>query len=251
MKFYVYEWFNTKTNEIIYVGKGCHNRYKVRKHNRLFNLEIQKGEYESRIIKYFDNEIEAFDYEFNRINELRGIGQCKCNIYNGGLGGTTSWWTDEKRQMYSKNNIMKSEKNRKRMSKYNPMKNPEIVKKVKTKTNKKIVLGNQIYESIKAVADEYNICDTAIQYWIKRGYGRNNEPCYYYGQEPKPIILRNHQTNNKPVIINGKYFENVKTGAEYLGVWSESLIKAIKKNKLCKGYKCEYANQQPSANLND
>ena len=34
--FYVYEWFIKETDEIIYVGKGCRNRYKVRKHNRFF-----------------------------------------------------------------------------------------------------------------------------------------------------------------------------------------------------------------------
>lgn len=251
MEFYVYEWFNTKTNEIIYVGKGCRNRYKVRKHNRLFNLEIQKDEYDSRIIKYFDSEAEAFDYEYQRVNELKQIGQCKCNIYNGGLGGTTSWWTDKRRKWYSENNVMKSQENRKRMSIYNPMKNPEIVKKVKSKTCKKVVLGNKIYNSLKQLADEFGICVTSIQYWIERGYGRNQEPCYYYGQEPKPFIIKTRETNNKPVIIDGKYFKNVKTGAEYLGVWSENLIRAIKSNRLCKGHKCEYANQQPSTNLND
>lgn len=35
--FYVYEWFIKETNEVIYVGKGKGKRYKVRKHNRLFD----------------------------------------------------------------------------------------------------------------------------------------------------------------------------------------------------------------------
>ena len=87
--YYVYEWFIVDTNEVIYVGKGSNKRYKVRKHNRFFNDMIKKYKCESRIIKRFKNEEDAFNYEYKRINELREIGQCVCNIYDGGFGGTT------------------------------------------------------------------------------------------------------------------------------------------------------------------
>ena len=106
--FYVYEWYIKETGEIIYVGKGCKNRYKVRKHNRLFNEMIKRYDCESRIVKRFDSEKEAFEYEFERVFQLKCIGQCVCNINKGGAGGVTNWWTDEKREQYSKNNVMKS-----------------------------------------------------------------------------------------------------------------------------------------------
>ena len=61
--FYVYEWFDVKSGEIIYVGKGTKRRYKVRKHNKLFNECIAKSECDSRIIAEFSTEEEAFLYE--------------------------------------------------------------------------------------------------------------------------------------------------------------------------------------------
>lgn len=252
MQYYVYEWFNKNTKEVFYIGKGCKNRYKqITKRNKLFNDYYNKNECEGRIIKYFDNEEDAFIYENKKIMEYKSKNQCFCNLDNGGKGGCNFVWTEEMRKYKSENNPMKNQYQKERMSKKNPMKNPEIVKKVKEKKNKKIILGNKMYNSIKELANEYNIYDTAIQYWIKRGYGRNNEPCYYYGEKPKDFAIKTHETSNKPVYIDGIYFKNIKSGANYIGVWSESLIRAIKNNKLCKGHKCEYVNQQPSHTNSD
>lgn len=181
--YYVYEWYIIETNEIIYVGKGCKNRYKTRKHNHLFNEFIKRFNCESRIIKTFETEKEAFDYEYIRINELWSKGQCCCNIYKGGMGGTANWWTPELRAKYSKQNVMKNEEQRKRMSINNPMKNIKSKEKMIAKISKKIVYGDKIYNSIKELSQEVGLYDTAIQYWLKKGKGRNNIPCYYYIEE--------------------------------------------------------------------
>ena len=244
--YYVYEWFIVETNEVFYVGKGCRNRYKVKKHNKLFSYILQNNNCDSRIIKEFYSEKEAFEYEYLRVNELKSIGQCQANIYKGGMGGTTNWWNDEVKEKYSRNNVMKNENQRKRMSINNPMKNENVKKIVVSKISKKVVLGDKVYNSLKELANEYNVRDNAIQYWLERGYGRNQEPCYYYGNKPKEIIIRTHETSNKAILIDGIYFKNIKTGAKSINVSSESIIRAIKNKRLCKGYKVEYANQQPS-----
>lgn len=247
MKFYVYEWYNKKTNQVFYVGKGCKNRYKqITKRNKVFIDYYNNNECESRIIKYFDNEADAFKYENKKILYYKKNNQCFCNLDNGGKGGFNFVWTNEMRLYKSKYNPMKNYYQRYRMSINNPMKNPNIKEKVKQKKSKKVVLGDKIYNSIKDLSREYNVHDTAIQYWLKRGYGRNNKPCYYFGEKPKKFIIKNHETSNKPVYIDNIYFKNVKSGAKYIGVWSESLIRAIKNNKTCRGHKCEYVNQQPS-----
>jgi hypothetical protein len=54
--YYVYEWYIIGTNEVIYVGKGTRLRYKVKKHNKLFNEMIRRFPCESRIVKEFENE---------------------------------------------------------------------------------------------------------------------------------------------------------------------------------------------------
>ena len=188
--FYVYEWFIKDTEEIIYVGKGTKNRYKVRKHNQMFNEFIKRFNCDSRIFKYFDDEHSAYIGEEERIAELKAIGQCVCNINTGGKGGLSESWTPEKRRKYSENNVMKSSEQRKRMSANNPMKNPDIAKTVGEK-------------------------------------------------------------HRKAVIIDGKIFDSVTEGALYIGTWDVYLTRCIRKNGMCKGHKCEYANLQPSRGKSD
>lgn len=96
--FYVYEWYNVNTNIVFYVGKGCGNRYKqVSKRNQLFKEYYENNECAVRIIKYFENEQEAFDYEKERIVELKTINQSFCNLDNGGTDGVNFVWTKEMR----------------------------------------------------------------------------------------------------------------------------------------------------------
>lgn len=173
--FYVYEWFIKNTGEIIYVGKGCHNRYKVRNHNRFFNDMIKRYDCESRIVKTFHTEKEAFNYEFIRINELKQQNQCVCNIYQGGLGGTVKWWTDERRQQYSEKNVMKSQEQRKRMKEYNPMSNPDIAEKTNGQKRRKVIIGNTTYKSIKEAKEILGISYSNLITWNKKGITPNGE----------------------------------------------------------------------------
>lgn len=249
--FYVYEWFVKESGEVFYVGKGTKNRYKVKKHNKFFNDFIKRYDCDSRIIKTFEREQDAFAYEFERVNELKAIGQCVCNIYQGGLGGTTSWWTDEMRDIYSKKNVMKSEEQRKRMSKNNPMKNKEIAQKVNKKNKRKVCVGDNVYDGVIDVAKVYGIRDTAIQYWIQRGYSSDFKPCYYYGEDVPQIKLRNHITNTKKVYIDGILFDTVKEAAQSINTDPSVLVRALKANRTCKGHICKYDNQQPSQTNTD
>lgn len=251
MKFYVYEWFIKETNEIFYVGKGCNNRYKVKKHNKLFNYILENNDCDSRIIKEFDDEKKAFEFEYERIKQLWSLGQCKANIYKGGMGGTVNWWTPEMKEKYSKNNVMKTEKMRKRMSINNPMKNENIKKTVIEKNSKKIIIGDCIYNSIKEAAKKYNVYDTAIQYWLKRGYSSDFKQCYYLGETPKPLIIKSHITNTKKVKVDGIIFNSVNEASNYINVSNSNLIKALKNKRKCKGHFCEYVNQQPSHENSD
>lgn len=173
--FYVYEWYIKDTQEIIYVGKGCKNRYKVTKHNKFFNEMIKRYKCESRIIKEFENEKDAFNYEYIRINELKAKGQCICNIYQGGTGGSTSWWTDELRKRYSENNVMKSEKQRERMKKNNPMSNNYIAEKTNGQKRRKVIIGNITYKSIKEAKKILGVSYSNLITWNKRGVTPDGE----------------------------------------------------------------------------
>ena len=194
--FYVYEWFIKETGEIIYVGKGCNNRYKVRKHNRFFNDMVRRFDCESRIIKRFENEQDAFDYEYVRVHELKEIGQCVCNIYEGGTGGVKSWWTDDLRNRYSEKNVMKSENQRKRMKDSNPMSDPKIAEKTNGQKRRKVTIGNTTYNSIKEAKEKLDISYSNILTWSKKGKTPSGEICFIEPQ--KQYKHRNMHGNQQP-----------------------------------------------------
>lgn len=177
--FYVYEWFIKDTNEIFYVGKGTGNRYKVKKHNRFFNDMIKRFDCDSRIVKIFENEVDAFYFEYTHIKELQQIGQCVCNIRDGGFGGSQSWWTDEIRQHYSEYNVMKSERQRERMSKQNPMKNRDVAKKVAKSKSRAVIIDDVEYESVKQAHEMLGNAVDTIQKWCIAGINNKGQICKY------------------------------------------------------------------------
>ena len=183
--YYVYEWYVKTTGEIIYVGKGSKKRYLSKQHNYLFKELTKRFECESRIIKKFEKEEDAYLYEFERINELKEINQCVCNIMQGGYGGGNSYkhnckrWTAEERLKYSKNNVMKDEKQRERMKNNNPMKNKVYALKNGIKHRKPFVIGNKEYQTLEEASKEYKVTIQCIKYYLKKGYDNNNNKCYY------------------------------------------------------------------------
>lgn len=248
--FYVYEWFDTETDFVFYVGKGTHNRYKhLSKRNRLFKDYVSTHSCSSRIIREFDTEQDALDYEQEHIVNLKNIGQCTCNLDNGGTGGLHFVWTPEMRRYKSKYNPMRDEIQRKRMSEHNPMSNPDIASRVAKKKSRQVIVKGILFNSVVEAAKYFNRHDTQIITWCKRGYDSDKEPCRYADEEQKEFVIK--ISNSKLVIIDGVEFESVLSAAKYLGVWSESIIRAIHGNRKIKGHTCSYGNQQPSHGKSD
>lgn len=250
--FYVYEWFDVDSDEIIYVGKGTGNRYKVRKHNSLFNNYIENHNCESRIIKYFDAERDAFDFEYNRIKELWDMDEAKFNLTPGGAGGMQFWWTDERRKEWSKNNSMKKADQRERMRRNNPMHNHDIAAAVGKKKRRAIIVGEITYDCAKSAAEANNVTPQTIGIWAKAGKTSDGRVCRY--ADGKPALQCNRTTmprrklskTARPVIVDGETFESTVAAARYIGTTRNNLRIALKRDGNCKGHTCEYANQQPS-----
>ena len=244
--FYVYEWFNVETNVIFYVGKGCRNRYKsTTQRNKLFKEYYEKNNCKSRIVKRFNNENDAFEYEHKKIIELKKINQCFCNLDNDGIGGVNFIWTNEMRKYKSKYNPMKSIKNRNKMSINNPMKNKDISEKVANTKKKRVFIKGIIFDSLVDAGKYFDVFPTEISTWCKRGYDRDKKPCRYYEEKQKQFIIKT--TCSKKVIIDDLEFNSLRDACNYLGVKDTSpLCKALKNNKPYKGHICKYGNQQPS-----
>lgn len=258
--FYVYEWFIKETGEVIYVGKGSKKRYLSKQHNSTFKELIRRFDCKSRIVAEYEKEEDAFQKEFDYVNELKSIGQCVCNIRKGGYGGSsvngkTQRWTEEERQKYSEYNVMKSAKQRKRMSEYNPMKNPEIAEKVNCKKRFPIVVGDKRYSSAKELANVCKRTETAIYGWVKRGYTPWGESCFYEkdgeNKHWRELYNQRHATNNVKVIVDDKVFNSYADACVYLNTYWRKLKKHISENKPLNGHICMYANQQPSRGNSD
>ena len=227
--YYVYEWFVLETGEIIYVGKGTRLRYKVRKHNRLFNEMIKRFRCYSRIVKTFETEAEAFEYEYEYINELKNKGQCVCNINRGGSGGSTEWWTDEIRKQYSDKNVMKSETQRKRMSENNPMKNKEIAKRVGKTKSRGVIIGDVMYHSVKSAAKAYNTYYDVISTWCRKGINSYGLQCRFEGTEQVQFTDKRYNKGGcKGLTYNGKHYESPVDLSMETGIKVDTLYKWLK-----------------------
>ena len=85
--FYVYEWYIIETGEVFYVGKGSGNRVtSMKDRNEYFKNIRKKHKCDFRIIRYFENEEEAFDYELEYGNHLKSIGQARACYVLGNYG---------------------------------------------------------------------------------------------------------------------------------------------------------------------
>lgn len=197
--FYVYEWYIENSGEIIYVGKGNKKRLGQKKRNKLFNELSKRFECKIRILKTFEDEETAFDYEEEYTNNLKKIGQAICNQNFSGNGGTKVGWTQKMRERMSTKNPMKDELQKERMSKLNPMKdefqkkrmsienpmkNSEIAKKVGIKHRKPVIINGITYESGITAAKEFNVTPTTIYHWCKNGINKYKYICKYDNQQP-------------------------------------------------------------------
>lgn len=250
-RFYVYEWFDSDTGYVFYVGKGCRNRARnTRGRNKLFCEYLKNHNCDNRIVKFFDKEKDAFCFENSRIVELKGLGQAHCNLDNGGVGGVNFVWTPEMRAYKSKFNHMKSAEQRQRMSVNNPMKNKNVKTRVAQKLSKAVILNGVFYKSVTQASKKTGHGEWTIIKWCRNGYDVWGNPCRYSCEKQKeiPAIKKLHPlaATPKAVIVDGIYYYTISDAAEAIGGWAENIIRAIKGNRKYKGHTCSYANQQPS-----
>ena len=242
-KYYVYKWFIESTGEIFYIGKGSGKRYKdVSKRNQIFKQEYYNifPDCKSEIIEYFDTEDEAFSREEELIAYYRSIGQAKANIDKGGSGGYKSQWTPELRAY---------------MSKYSPMKNPEIARKsVENRPKRAIRYKDKVYKCASDLAPIMGVSLSKVCEYAKRGYDGGYNLCQYLDKEYAPIDKHKQFLNpaSKSVIIDDeKVFDTLQDAAKYIGGNAQCLGRALKKGQTTfKGHTCKYANQQPSQENN-
>lgn len=82
--YYVYEWFDMDTGEVLYVGKGRNNRWKSKNRNKKFKEYIETHNCDVRKIKENMSEDDAYVLEKQTILKYRNMYSILCNIDDGG-----------------------------------------------------------------------------------------------------------------------------------------------------------------------
>lgn len=78
-KFYVYIWFIKESHKVFYVGKGSGNRATSMKDRNPYFKNIRKNyECDYEIVKYFDSESDAYEYEKHLGLEYKAKGEAWC-----------------------------------------------------------------------------------------------------------------------------------------------------------------------------
>lgn len=243
--YYVYEWFIVETGEVIYVGKGCRNRYRAKKKNKFLNRLLETNNCDVRFVAYYNTEAEAFEAERQRIVELKEMGQAVCNKCVYSTGGVGYIWTDERRHEKSINNPMKRPEQRERMSKLNPMKNKEIAERVNAQKRVPVRIGCMEFASVKEAANCLGKSQTTIRTWVNKGVSPNGIKCEEIQKQSarmesdSPHI--SHQELNHTIIYDGKEFQTTKEVAAYAGVRTTStIVRWCRKGFSSTGVPCRY-----------
>lgn len=92
-KYYVYVWKTKNDDNVFYVGKGSGNRCtSMKDRNEHFKNIRKKYECYYEIVKYFDDEEEAYEYELELGKYYKSIGQARaCHV----LGNIKKYIDDE------------------------------------------------------------------------------------------------------------------------------------------------------------
>lgn len=110
-RYYVYEWFNKKTGEVFYVGKGCNNRYLQKSGRNQFFIDYYNT-HECDVRKVFINltEEKAFEKEIELIAYYRQTSNFRLtNETDGGDGHPFKCGEDNPK--YGKGYLIKGENN--------------------------------------------------------------------------------------------------------------------------------------------
>lgn len=240
--FYVYEWYDTETKVIFYVGKGCGDRYKSTSHrNNLFLNYTKEHACSVRIVKRFAKEEDAFAYENQYILELKERGMAFCNLDNGGAGSPQFIWTKEMREYKSMYNPMKEESQRQRMTNNNPMKKKEIVEKVAKTKRMAVIINGTRYKSVHEAAKQFGVKDGTVIKWCKKGINNYFQQCRYEARDQVQYDGNRYNKGGcKPIVYKGTQYESAIDLSRELGLDHSTVAKWAKRGFDPNGNECAY-----------
>ena len=120
-----------------------------------------------------------------------------------------------------------------------------------------ILFRNKKFNSIRELSEKENIPYKTIENWLKKGFSSKGEYIRYSNDEKEYVYIKPNKTHtNKPIIVNGKFYNSILDASKELNISWLTLKSYLEKkgNRNLKKYKnliCEYANQHPSHTNSD
>lgn len=106
-KYYVYRHLKLSDGTPFYVGKGKSGRAYILKHRTRLHKNISKKHgCKIEIVKYFESEKEAYDFECRLINLYKSFGHCKANLILDSR--SPNYWIGKKFSNTHKSNLSSS-----------------------------------------------------------------------------------------------------------------------------------------------
>ena len=129
------------------------------------------------------------------------------------------------------------------MSQHNPMKNPEIAKKVGEAKARKVIIDNIEYPSVKTVQQKYKVSYDTIANWCSKGINYYGERCRFADQDQVQFKDKRYNKGGcKAVIYKGKQYEAVIDLAQDINISENTCHHWLKRGFDPNGNPCRYLN---------
>lgn len=202
-KYYVYRHYIE--GNTFYVGKGQEDRAYVYGRNKIWKeiVEANNNKYDIEIIKYFNNEKEAYEFEKELTEKYKKNNQCKANIMigKGSLRGVNNG-------MYGKNH---SEDTKNKISK--ALTGKGIGKKISQETIQKILTSRSWYKHSEETKNKISLNHADFKGEKHPRYGKKASK-----ETIEKLKLSNLKYKDVYIIIDGEKltFKTSKIAAKYL-----------------------------------
>ena len=259
-KFYVYIHRRKTDNSIFYVGKGSGNRVfsKSGRSNHWRNI-VKKHDYIVEIIRYFNCELEAYEYETHLIGEMRSNMERICNVANGGEGGLSG----TKLKDEHKEKLRKAKLGKKQLPEHAKKSSMAKIGKKQPRSAVEYVIGLKKKKVINSDGEIFDSATEAARSLSKRlgitaSQGNismvcRGERCNAYG------LSWSYDTKVIPTVSittvfcdNGMKFNSTKEAAEWVKKYrgralSSNITNAVRNNGTAYGFRwhVEVSNEAP------
>lgn len=230
-KYYVYIWYLESSKEVFYVGKGSGNRVtSMKDRNPHFRHIRNKCKCSYKIVKYFDNEEDAYDYELKLGKEYKAKGQAWCCYV---LGKTGKFMSSETKKKIAKTlngntpwnkgkQMSEEQKGKLRLAKLGKVQTEE------TKKRRSIaMLGHKVSKSTRQKIAKSKIGDKNPMFGKKQSEETiKKRVAKMVGHEVS------EETKSKIGIANGKKVAKIEVGTDKVLMVYNSASEAARQNNM-------------------